>query len=103
MQISQRVLQIYTDIRPLGLFKAGAIATGPLCVFRTGNTVPCPNQQRLSMRGLVWPEPTIHLKSDRELAKKKKKEEKREQKAAACRSETVNVTPSPTLDDHPVD
>jgi hypothetical protein len=42
-------------------------------------------------------------KRQRELAKKKKKEEKRQQKAAARGNKIDNLTPSPAVDDHPVD
>ena len=42
-------------------------------------------------------------KRQRELAKKKKKEEKRQQKAAARDNKIDKLTPSPAVDDHPVD
>ena len=41
-------------------------------------------------------------KRQRELAKNKK-EEKRQQKAAARDNKIDNLTPSPAVDDHPVD
>ncbi len=42
-------------------------------------------------------------KRQRELAKKKKKEEKRQQKAALRGNKIDNRTPSPAVNDHPVD